>query len=107
VPVPAGAAGDLEVDGEAFLAPRHAEVQIALSVDGMELGNWTARYGEPPPQMVVSLPISVSSDGLLELRFDVRSPAVPFHHGIEDDKRAIGFLLRALSVQSSGGTSTR
>lgn len=100
LPVNRGASR-LVIDGEAFVAPAHETVDVVLTIDGAEAGRWTAHYGQPQPDLVASVPASALADGLLELRFDVTSPAVPLHFGNPQEKREVGFLMRSVTPEPS------
>ncbi len=98
-PVVSGAGGvTLLLEGEAYVAPGHETVSITLWVDGAEVGQWAARYGQPAPRLSVSVPLSATADGLLEIRIDAVPLAVPYHYDRSEEKRNVGFLLRALSL---------
>lgn len=89
----------LTLDGEAFVARGHDAVQVTVDADGMEAGTWTHRLDQPPPEMTLVVPAAATADGVIELRFDVDYPAVPFHFGDETEKREIGLLLRSVSLE--------
>jgi hypothetical protein len=89
----------LTLEGVAFVARGHDAVQVTVDADGMETGSWTHRLGEPPPEMTLVVPAAATADGVIELRFDVDYPAVPFHFGDETEKREIGLLLRSVSLE--------
>lgn len=89
------------IDGETFVAPGHDDVDVLLTLDGTEAGRWTAHYGQPQPDLIADVPASALADGVLELRLDVHSPAVPFHFGDPEEKREVGFLMRSVSLEPS------
>ncbi len=101
LPVSAGAENlTLEIDGEAFVAPGH-DVSIVLSLDGAEVSRWTARNGDAQPPVIVSLPATVTADGIVEVRWDVFKPAVPEHYGYTDRTQSVGFLLRSMTLETN------
>jgi hypothetical protein len=91
----------LTLDGEAFVARGHDSVQVTVDVDGSQAGSWTHRLGESTPEMSLAVPASATTDGLIELRFNVDYPAVPYHFGNQTEKREVGLLLRSMTLEAN------
>jgi len=103
LPVPAReSALDLEILGQAYVAPGHETVHIALTVDGAELGQWIAQYGQPAPRIEATVPESASADGILEVRLSAVPLAIPYHYDRSNEKRKLGFLLSGMTLAESG-----
>ncbi len=100
--VPVGAAAStairISIEGEPFLIEGHETVNLALSADGIPVGDWSFDLGAQPPAMEGEIPASVVGDGLVELRLDVDSAAVREHYTGIDDDRKLGFYLRRITV---------
>jgi hypothetical protein len=100
LPVPVNAGDiDLVIDGEAFVAPGHETVDLTLTVDGARATVWIATDGRPQPPITVTVPASATGDGIIELRLDVASPAVPLHFGDPSEEHEIGYLLRSVALE--------
>ena len=91
----------LTLDGETFLARGHDKVRVDLTIDGVETGSWVHQLGEPLPEMVANVPAAATADGLIELRFNVDYPAVPFHFGDRSEKREVGLFLRSMTLEAN------
>jgi hypothetical protein len=90
----------LVIDGRPFLAEGRDTASMTLSIDGTQVAQWAATFGEPLPVFEVMIPSAAAADGLLELQ--IEAPAiVPSYHSQSLDKRKIGFLVRSISITAA------
>ncbi len=88
---------ELLIDANAFLAKKHSQLQVALSVNQFELG--TLKYDEQSKGGVRILKIPeavIKKDGKILIRFDFKNPKSPVELGVSKDIRRLGLGLTSI-----------
>jgi hypothetical protein len=91
---------ELLIDANAFLAKKHRQLQVDVSVNQFELG--TLKYDEQSKSGVRILKIPkavINKDGKILIRFDFKNPKSPVELGVSEDIRQLGLGLVAIQFR--------
>jgi hypothetical protein len=91
---------ELLIDANAFLAKKHREFQVEVSVNQFKLG--TLKYDEQSKSGVRILRIPktvINKDGKILIRFDFKNPKSPAELGVSEDIRRLGLGLVAIQFR--------
>jgi hypothetical protein len=91
---------DLVINARAFLAKKHRQLQVDVTVNQQKLD--TLNYDEQSNdgRRTVKIPKSaINKDGKILVRFDFRSPKSPAELRVSEDIRHLGLALEAIELK--------
>lgn len=91
----------LEVDGMAYITPRHDQQTIIVEINGTEVAKWNFNKQSPGGLRTASFSSDILKGDAMNIVFKAPGAVSPAQDGGPNDQRVLGFGLKALVVRSA------